>query len=279
MSKKASNPSKHILYEASVQGTEIDLELINRIYQAEHGQKPLTLREDFCGTALLACDWVEQSTQHRAYGLDLHAPTLNWAKKHRLRSLAAEDRERVTLCNLNVMDPQAPGADVVAALNFSYMIFRERALLLQYFKQVAASLTPGGLFLLDLFGGPHAQEVMSEEKEIEAGSDSEGTPYPAFTYVWEQKSFNAVNQHIDCRIHFKGLQIKERKNAFRYSWRLWSITELCDLLNEAGFERVDPYFEGWDDEAESTDGNLQIRKNYEGMSAWLCYLAAQVPSK
>ena len=33
------------------------------------GRKPLTLREDFCGTGLTACSWVEQSQEAFGHGV------------------------------------------------------------------------------------------------------------------------------------------------------------------------------------------------------------------
>lgn len=264
---------KHILYEASVQGTDIDTGLIERIFRASTGRLPMTLREDFCGTALLACDWVRSHPDRRAWGVDLHRPTLNWARKHRVAPLGSAG-ERVALLQENVLHAQTPVVDAVAALNFSYMVFRERDTMLAYFRSIHDHLSPGGVFLLDLFGGPHAQDVMTETKQIPAGCDSAGNAWPAFTYEWEQARFNAVNQEILCYIHFKGPKIVPIQKAFTYAWRLWSINELRDLLHEAGFDKVDAWFEGWSDAANDTDGILRKRKRYEGMTAWLAYLGA-----
>lgn len=264
---------KHILYEASVQGTEIDIKLIERIFRASTGRAPLTVREDFCGTALLACDWVRSHPRRRAWGVDLHGPTLDWGRKHRVATLG-EDAERVALLKADVLTVQTPVVDAVAALNFSYMIFRERDTLLGYFRSVHETLAPGGVFLLDVFGGPHAQEVMTETKRIPAGCDRAGNAWPAFTYVWDQARFNAVNQEILCHIHFKGRNIAPIRKAFTYAWRLWSVNEIRDLLHEAGFAQVDAWFEGWSEAANDTDGILRKRKRYEGMTAWLAYLGA-----
>jgi hypothetical protein len=270
--RRAVDP--HILYEASVQGTDVDIGLFGKMFRSGPGRKPMTLREDFCGTALLARDWVASHPERLAWGVDLHRPTLNWARRHRLNTLSETDRKRVTLLEQNVLHADTPPVDVVAALNFSYMIFRERATLLAYFKSVRASLVSDGVFVLDLFGGPHAQRVMTEQKEIPAGEDVEGTPYPAFTYFWEQAKFNAVDQSILCHIHFKGRNLIPQERAFTYAWRLWSITELKDLLAEAGFQRVENYFEGWSDAHGTTDGILRKRARYEGMDAWVAYLGA-----
>lgn len=264
---------KHILYEASVQDTDVDIALIDRMTKRATGKKALTLREDFCGTAVLACAWAASSPQREAWGVDLHRPTLNWARRNRL-SVLGEDASRVHLLEQNVLEADTPRVDVVAALNFSYMIFKERSVLKSYFQSVHDSLHPGGTFMLDLFGGPHAQEVMKEKKKVTAGTDFSGKEYPAFTYVWDQASFNAVDQSIVCRIHFKGKHIEPVKNAFTYRWRLWGLQEITDLLHEVGFTSVDKYFEGWDDETEDSDGEMRIRKTYEEMLAWICYIGA-----
>lgn len=264
---------KHILYEASVQDTDVDIGLIDRMTLKAGGKKARTLREDFCGTAILACDWARSATDREAWGIDLHRPTLNWARKHRL-PVIGQDAERVHLIEADVLHAETPRVDVVAALNFSYMIFKQRSVLKAYFASVFDSLTPGGVFVLDLFGGPHAQEVMKEKKKVPSGTDFAGNPTPEFTYVWDQAKFNAVNQNILCHIHFKGKKIQPIEKAFTYDWRLWGLTEITDLLLEVGFKTVDPYFEGWDDQAEESDGDLQIRKTYEDMLAWICYLGA-----
>ena len=140
--------------------------------------------------------------------------------------------ERVRLLERDVLAADCPPVDVVAALNFSYMVFHERERLKAYFRRVFEGLAPGGVFLLDIFGGPQSQDVMTETKKIDAGEDFEGTPYPAFTYVWDQAAFNAVDQRIRCHIHFKGKRIRPIRKAFTYDWRLWSITEVADLLRE-----------------------------------------------
>jgi len=264
---------KHILYEASVQDPDVDLALIERIAERAGMPSPLTLREDFCGTAWMACAWVQSHTDRQAWGVDLDRPTLDWARERRL-SVLEEQAERVHLHEENVLHHSCPPVDVVAALNFSYMIFHERPVLKSYFQSVFDSLNPDGIFLLDIFGGPHSQDVMKEKKSVPGGTDFQGTEYPDFTYVWDQAAFNAVNHQIRCHIHFKGKKIESIPKAFTYEWRLWSITEVTDLLKEVGFTSIDPYFEGWSDEDNDTDGQLEIRDTYEGMLSWISYLAA-----
>jgi hypothetical protein len=46
----------------------------------------LSLKEDFCGTALLASEWVEWRRDNTALGVDLDAATLAWGREHNLRA-------------------------------------------------------------------------------------------------------------------------------------------------------------------------------------------------
>jgi SAM-dependent methyltransferase len=264
---------RHILYEASVQAVDVDIELIHRLFRAKRKPKPLLLREDFCGTALMACEWIRSGPDRQAWGVDLDAPTLDWARAHRL-PLLGNDAERLHLLQENVLTADTPPVDVVAALNFSYKIFRERELLKCYFRRVHDALTPGGLFLLDVFGGPQSQQVMTETKRIRRGKDPAGRTYPAFTYTWDQAAFNAIDQEIICHIHFSGGKLGKLRKAFTYHWRLWTLPELTDILTECGFTGIEAHLEGWDDDAGESDGKLRRRSRYEGMDSWIAYIAA-----
>ena len=48
----------HDLYERSVQAVDVEVEFLRDTYRALRGREPMSLREDFCGTASLACEWV-----------------------------------------------------------------------------------------------------------------------------------------------------------------------------------------------------------------------------
>ena len=85
--KKKKRPDLHHLYEASVQGVGTDLDFAVRIFKNKNGGKPNDLREDFCGTAALACEWVKRSPQHRAWGVDIDQPTLDWGIAHNVAQL------------------------------------------------------------------------------------------------------------------------------------------------------------------------------------------------
>jgi len=263
----SKNPSNHVLYEASVQSPDIDCELFRRIHKKAFGVVPLSMREDFCGTALLSKMWAEQSAKHTALAIDLDQPTLEWAKANRFH-------KRVTYLQADVLDVKPKAVDMVCALNFSYSVFHEREVLLRYFKNVLRGLKTKGTFVLDLYGGPTAMSVIKETRKVDAGTDDAGKDFPKFKYTWEQARFNFIDNSTTCHIHFKLKGEKKRKKAFTYEWRLYSLPELTDILLEAGFKKVSPYLEGWDDDEDDTDGIFKRRKVYEDMDAFIAYLVA-----
>lgn len=262
---------KHLLYTAAVQSVDPDIDFFKRVYKRHNGRPFRTLREDFCGTAALACEWVRRNEKNRAWGIDLDEATLDWAHRYNVPRLEKQ-AERLVLSRGDVLDDSNPRADLIAALNFSFCVFKTRPLLLDYFRKVRGSLEPGGVFVLDIFGGTEAGAIDEEKRKIEACDAFDGTKVPTFTYVWDQHRFNPVDHHIVCRIHFKLADGTKLRNAFVYDWRLWSIPELRELLEEAGFARSDVYVEGWDDEAEDTDGIFRRRKKFENQSGWVAYV-------
>ena len=56
--KIADQADRHYLYQESVQDTESDITLAERVFKQQYGRLPRLLREDFSGTSLMACDWV-----------------------------------------------------------------------------------------------------------------------------------------------------------------------------------------------------------------------------
>lgn len=258
MPVKPDKHDKHVLYMRSVQDADAEIAFFNRVYSKLRGKNALVLREDFCGTAAVACKWVRSHKERRAYGIDLHLPTLRWGIKHHLNPLG-KDASRVNLIHGDVLDNHPVKADVVAALNFSYFTFKERPLMLRYAKGIYESLADDGLFVLDIFGGTDAMEVSEEE-----------TDHGDFTYVWDQASFNQVTGHIKCHIHFKLPGGKMMRRAFTYDWRLWSLPEMTDILRDAGFKEVQVYWEGTD--RKSGDGNGVFRQTRTGDDSE-CYVS------
>ena len=140
----AATADKHELYQLSVQDPEIEIAFVNRVYKKTYGRTPLTLREDFCGTAFFCAVWAKGRTDRTATGIDLDQPTLDWGIEHNLEPLGAA-AERVTLLCQNVLDPVRASFDVALGLNFSYWVFMTRDDMRAYFKGVHASLGLEGL--------------------------------------------------------------------------------------------------------------------------------------
>jgi SAM-dependent methyltransferase len=268
--QKLEIPDRHLLYSASVQSPDIDLDFFERVYKRTRGERFQSFREDFCGTAALACEWVKRRKKNVAWGVDLDGPTLDWGREHNVTKLG-KDAERLTLLQADVMEITEPQVDVVCAQNFSYSVFKTRQDLGAYFGQVRRSLGPNGLFILDAYGGTDAIHEDEETRRIEATRAFDGTKVPSFTYSWHQASFNPVDHHTVCHIHFK-VRGKKLKRAFTYDWRLWTLPELRELLLEAGFGRADVYVEGWDEKADETDGVFRRRARFENMSGWVAYV-------
>lgn len=267
----APAPDRHLLYTAAVQHVAVDIEHICDIASASGCRRPVLLREDFCGTAALACGWAEQGPRHRAWGLDLHGPTLAWARRRRLPHLGAA-AERVTLVHADARTVTRPRVDVVAALNFSYWVFKTRRHLLDYFAAARASLRPGGILFLDAFGGSEATESLTEVSRIPASIGPGGERVPRFTFEWEQISFNPIDHHLRCAIHFRLADGRVIRQAFRYDWRMWSLAELRELLAEAGFRASHVYIQDWDDAAGKSLASYSRRTRFENQSAWLAYV-------
>jgi SAM-dependent methyltransferase len=267
----AATADRHILYQASVQCVEADLDFFDRLAKKKLGRPFRQLKEDFCGTAALAVEFVQRHPRNRAWGVDLHEPTLDWGRKHNLSRLG-DATERVTLIQDDVLHVNEPKVDLVAALNFSYSVFKSRETLRNYFKNARASLVDGGIFVLDTFGGTEAMEEMDEDRKIPASIGFDGLKIPAFTYVWDQARFNTITHDILCHIHFKFSDGTMMKRAFTYDWRFWTLPEIQELMLEAGFSSAEVYMEGWDDDEDEADGIYRRRTYFENIAGWVGYM-------
>ena len=260
---------RHVLYSAAVQSLLADLNFARKAYRNHSGKDPLRLKEDFCGTAALACEWGRANPKHEAWGIELDAETLDWGRIHYHDTLGTA-AGRVKLIHGDVLSEKTPQVDIVLALNFSYCIFKSRVLLKQYFQSAFRALKPGGVLVMDIFGGSGALEYNLEEREVDT-EDFDGNPIPEFEFIWEQARYNVVTAEILCHIHFKVPGFKKMKKAFTYDWRLWTVPELQDLLEEVGFSSSVVYGHGWDKDGES-DGIYRRRTFMENEEGWLAYV-------
>lgn len=261
----AKSADKHELYQLSVQDPEFEVAFLSRLFQRMRGRKALTLREDFCGTAVFCAEWARSNAERTAVGIDLDGDVLAWGKQHNLAKLGAA-QDRIELRQQNVLDRVAGRFDVCVAFNFSYWCFKDRATVRDYFTKVRSTLVKDGLFLIDAYGGYESHEPdLEEPRKIEGG----------FTYIWHQDKVDPINNHVLNHIHFEFRDKTKLRKAFSYDWRMWSLPELRELLEEAGFSRVTVYWEDADDAGEGT-GVYRPRKAVVNEAGWIAYLVAEV---
>jgi SAM-dependent methyltransferase len=249
------------LYLLSVQDPDKDITFINRVFKRERARLPITLREDFCGTAKLCADWVRRKPEGEAWGLDLHAPTMGYGQQHYIAPLGS-GAERVHLLERDVLEGMDTSVDVVVAFNFSYCVFKERRTLVRYYERALRGLGPDGVFFTDVHGGPDAQIEVVER-----------TKHPAFTYVWEQGPLDALSAEAMRYISFEFPDGTALHRAFTYDWRIWTLPEMTEALYEAGFARVDVYWEGTTRRGEG-NGVFRKVKAADNEDSWIAYVAA-----
>lgn len=267
----ADKADRHVLYQASVQCPEAEVEFFENTFKEIRGRDAKSLKEDFCGTALLAAEWCKGDPERTAVGVDIDEETLNWGQKHNIEAAGEDVAKRVTLIKDDVRNITEPKVDIVSAFNFSYCLFEKRAELIDYFKQTRKSLKDDGLLILDLFGGTECADVLEEETELE---DLDAT------YIWEHVSFNPINNHMACAIHFEFDDGSRLDNAFTYEWRLWAIPEVLEMLEAAGYAKTRVYWERYeetdedDDELEGT-GEYYETTEVENQESWMIYIVAE----
>lgn len=263
MTKKLSRDEKYTLYEASVQNPKTDISFINREYKKIYGKAPLVLREDFCGTGMMACAWVTQSKKHKAHGIDLDIEPISYGVENHLFKLKEEQQERMEYILGNVMASYDFKADVVVAFNFSYFLFKKRSELVKYFTQVKKHLKKDGAFFLDLFGGTETRKPLEETKR-----------HKGHTYYWHCEKYNPLNADVLYYIHFKTHkdQIKHKK-VFRYDWRMWDAREIKDILKDAGFNETIIYWEGVNKDG-TGNGVFKQTTKAENCESWVTYICA-----
>jgi hypothetical protein len=279
----------------------------------------MTLREDFCGTALECSEFVTHGRcpeLRRAIGVDLCSAELEHARRVTLGRLSPSEASRIRFVQADVLQSEegapgsvlrepglaaaglpegatSPGLDLVSAKNYSFNVFKTRPVLRSYFAKVLRSLNPSdGMFILDLYGGwesiyaqvdqprPYSVDAPQEawahpnvETEVELFTEKVSHKI-RYDYIWEQASYNPITSETLCHIHFyfpgDGSWMR---NAFTYDWRLWSVPELRELLEEAGFGSTKCYYSEFDDEGELS-GDYEELEEATSCSAFAGYIVA-----
>ncbi len=261
----AEMADRHKLYEMAVQYAPSEIDFVDDTFKQLRGRKAKLLREDFCGTATVCCEWVKRRKSNHAIGVDLDPEVLQWGQENNLNKLRPTQRQRVELLHEDVLKVKTKPLDIISAMNFSYWLFKQRKELKEYFCRVHSNLDQDGIFFLDAYGGYESFSEICEEQEIEDGD---------FTYTWEQEKFDPITHNLICNIHFSFSDGSSIKEAFHYDWRLWTLPEIQDLLRESGFSKVTVYWQGWDEDGEP-DGEFIPAEEGEADAGWICYLTAE----
>ena len=268
--KPASKPriadqvDPHELYQMSVQGVDFELDFVDQTFRALRGRHPRSIREDFCGTALSACEWVRRGDDHTAVGVDIDPDVLAWGYENNVAQLPSAAIQRIELLPEDVLSVDAGRFDIVQAFNFSYWFFQERATMKRYFERIRESLVDDGVAFFDAFGGYEAHRCQKEKTELDG-----------FTYIWEQAAYNPIAAEMICFIHFRFPDGSRLDRAFSYNWRLWGAKELRELLLEAGFSRTRMYVQAFDEDTDEPIDRFDETEEIPDYASWIAYLVAE----
>lgn len=258
----AALADRYACYEQAVQCVESEIDFVDATFKRLRGRHARTLREDFCGTANTACEWVRRRKTNSALGIDQDQAVLDWGQTNRIARLGKAQQKRIRVIRADVCAARSEPVEIALAMNFSYWLLKERARTLQYFKAVYRALVRDGIFFLDAYGGYEAFQELKEK-----------TKYKDFTYIWEQYRYNPISGIAKNYIHFKFRDGSRMMKAFSYEWRVWTLPEILEMLSEAGFRPV-VY---WEQAGEDGEGNGVFVPETEGEAdaGWIAYVVAE----
>ncbi|MBS1958522.1 MAG: class I SAM-dependent methyltransferase [Bdellovibrionales bacterium] len=265
MPKSKKSFDKYAYYQLAVQSPEDHVHIFERMFYELRGRQGLSLREDFCGTGLISCEWVKSNPKRTAVGLDLDLEPLEYGRKNHINKLPSSVRRRVKTVKQNVMKVTRQKFDFIGAGNFSFFVFKDRHTLLQYFKAALKSLNREGIFALELAGGPGF--IVSEREQRTYRDKKLGK----CVYYWDQKDFDPVTHYGMYAIHFKTEDGVMHRDCFTYDWRVWTIPELKEAMLEAGFKAVHVYWESADERGEGT-GEFLRSDSGENDYSWIAFV-------
>jgi hypothetical protein len=254
---------KYFYYREAVQGPEADVEFMRNAYRELRKKDPIVLREDFCGTFAISCEWAKLGSKYESYGVDLDMEPIHYGLSHYWPHLTASQQGRVHVHQDNVLNPGLPKADIICAMNFSHYVFKERNVMKSYFHNCHSTLNKDGILLVDAFGGSQCQTANEEE-----------TDHKSFRYFWDQVNFDPISNEALFYIHFKLKGSKKIEKVFTYDWRMWSIPELREMMSEVGFKTTHVYWEGTTRSGKG-DGKFKRVTKGEECEAWIAYIVGE----
>jgi precorrin-6B methylase 2 len=216
---------RYELYELCVQSPRHAVALLRHI----HAGNARTLAEDFCGTAAVSREWVTHPGC-TAVARDLDPVVIERARSHASGGVTLE------VGDATVPTPGAPRADIIFVGNFSIGEIHQRLALVAYLRHSLARLNPSGVFVCDTYGGESAFRTGGVTRTHLAPDGS------IVRYTWQQRAADPATARVENALHFRveraGEVVLDLPDAFVYHWRLWSVPELRDAMEEAGFTRT-----------------------------------------
>jgi len=85
------------LYEESVQCPEFEVSFIKKLFKKYFNTKCISLREDFCASALISSEWVKDNKNNTSISVDLDKRMISAAKKTAQNRLDNEQRSRMKI--------------------------------------------------------------------------------------------------------------------------------------------------------------------------------------
>ena len=263
----AEKADKFICYQKSVQSPDHEIEFFEQAFKVAFARKPYRLREDFCGTFAICCEWVASNSKRSAVGVDLCPETLQWGRDHNLSKLSKSQQSRIRILEQDVRKKNLPRVDILAAQNFSFWIFKTRQEVIKYFKIARSNLNDEGIMIMDMMGGGECyDEELTDKRAVVKGKKW-------FAYHWQQARFNPITSDVSFYIHFRFKDGSKMKRAFEYHWRFWTIPEVREMLAEAGFSESHVYWEIEDEDGEDT-GEWERRDEAPSTPSWISYVVA-----
>ena len=239
MENSNKTPSKHELYQKSVQNVKKESEFFRKVYRMIFNKVPTSFREDFCGTGLLSCEWVKSNVLNSAVGIDIDQETLDWGIQNNINNLTSGS-DRIKLLNHNVLDEfdATQKFHIINSLNYSHFLLPQRKQIIKYFSNVVKNLDSKGVFIIDFYGGSH---IYTDHKYQHSDTSD--------FYEFSGKQMNIINNTSACCLNYK-IKKNKYKPLFSFNFRIYSIIELREAMEEVGLNSFKLFIKEMNDDEE-----------------------------
>lgn len=239
--------SIHDLYEAAVQDPKQEVDTILHLCEEMHF-KPQRLGEDFCARAKLCSEWVRRDKSYEAIGIDIDDYLVKSANV-RFGVEGVEHRATAMARDVLAYSDDFKPVDLVHAGNFSWFYMLTRDELYRYLRSVKSRLRPGGVFMLDHFGG-YGTACDGRADSKKSGEWLPITGIPGY-FRFECLHFNPATHYCVYTIDFLMDDGSHKLGAFTYHWRHWSLPEIREAMHEVGFYNIRTFFDVSEEDEDS----------------------------